>query len=105
RLSLGAVRLRRHGQDDVPWTSRGLHSRPVRGWMAVSKLRNRRAVAQSVLEPVGMRSRAPRSSGRREPQRGIVLLIALIAMAAMAFSGMALVRVLDATTAIAGNMA
>jgi hypothetical protein len=41
----------------------------------------------------------------RSRHRGIVLVIALIAMVAMGFSGMALVRVIDATNAITGNMA
>jgi type IV pilus assembly protein PilX len=41
----------------------------------------------------------------RTRDRGIVLVIALLAMVAMGFSGMALVRVIDTTTAIAGNMA
>ena len=38
-------------------------------------------------------------------ERGVVLVVALIAMAAMGFSGMALMRLVHATTTITGNMA
>jgi type IV pilus assembly protein PilX len=41
----------------------------------------------------------------RMREAGVVLVVALIAMVAMAFSGLALVRVVDTTAAIAGNMA
>jgi hypothetical protein len=47
---------------------------------------------------------AVRPSPWRTDQRGVVLLVALIALVAMAFSGMALIRVVDATAAITGNL-
>jgi hypothetical protein len=48
---------------------------------------------------------AVRAFPRSSRQRGVALLVALLALVAMAFSGMALVRVVDATTTITGNMA
>ena len=41
----------------------------------------------------------------RPGQRGIVLIIALIVMVALSFAGVALVRAVEATTAVVGNLA
>ena len=41
----------------------------------------------------------------RGGQRGIVLIIALIVMVALSFAGVALVRAVDTTTAVVGNLA
>lgn len=51
----------------------------------------------------GARSfRSQRTHGR---ERGIVLIIALIVMVALSFAGVALVRAVDTTTAVVGNLA
>ncbi|HEY4137134.1 MAG TPA: hypothetical protein VGN65_01670 [Casimicrobiaceae bacterium] len=44
-----------------------------------------------------------RRSGRQH-QRGVIVLIALIAMLALAYAGTALMRSVDATTAVTGNI-
>ena len=41
---------------------------------------------------------------RRPREHGVVLIVALIAMVAMAFSGAALMRSVEATTAVTGNL-
>ena len=46
-----------------------------------------------------------RSGGGRRAERGLVLLLALIVMAAMSLASVALVRSVDTTTAVAGNLA
>lgn len=46
--------------------------------------------------------RSPRSAGS---ERGMVLIIALIVMVALSFAGVALVRAVDTTTAVVGNLA
>ena len=51
---------------------------------------------------------APRFRGTfaaRPTQRGIVLIIALIVMVALSFAGVALVRAVETTTAVVGNLA
>jgi Tfp pilus assembly protein PilX len=45
-----------------------------------------------------------RSLPRQPRERGVVLFIALIAMVAMAFSGAALMRSIETTTAVTGNL-
>lgn len=45
-----------------------------------------------------------RRHGRRHAQHGIVVLIALVAMLALAYAGTALMRSVDATTGITGNI-
>ena len=49
-----------------------------------------------------MKSRRRRSG--HQNQRGIIVLIALIAMLALAYAGTALMRSVDATTAVTGNI-
>lgn len=46
--------------------------------------------------------RAPRPGARR--QRGVVMFVALIVMVAMALAALALVRAVDTTTAVVGNL-
>ena len=48
------------------------------------------------------RSNRPQTSGAS--QRGVVLLIALIVLVALALAGVALIRSVDTTNLIAGNM-
>lgn len=50
------------------------------------------------------RARAEPARSRRQ-QRGIVLIIALVVMVAMALAGVALVRSIDTTTSVVGNLA
>ena len=48
---------------------------------------------------------APRRAPRRGGQRGIVLVIALIVMVALSLAGIALMRSVDTSTAVVGNLA
>ena len=48
---------------------------------------------------------APRRAPRRVGQRGIVLVIALIVLAALSLAGIALMRSVDTSTAVVGNLA
>ena len=52
------------------------------------------------MSPRGLQARAP-----RRHQQGIVLFIALIVMVAMSLAGVALVRSIETTTAVVGNLA
>ena len=51
------------------------------------------------------RTRPPMPARALRRQRGIVLIIALVVMVAMALAGVALVRSVDTTTSVVGNLA
>lgn len=57
------------------------------------------------LQPEVVRVRASRQYSKPGKQRGVVLLIALIALVAMTLAGIALVRSIDTGNVIAGNLA
>lgn len=52
-----------------------------------------------------MKNRRAAPDSRRTRQRGVVLIIALLVLVAMALAGIALVRSVDVTTQVAGNLA
>jgi type IV pilus assembly protein PilX len=61
------------------------------------------------MTPLRARTLSPRLAGRplgpKQRQRGVVLLIALIALVAMTLAGVALIRSMDTGTIAAGNIA
>src|SRR5438105_8495794 len=91
RVSVGLVRLRSNGQVVLsgPFVRRNCSH--VERRLSLSNARDRRAASQPDLESM-------------MNQRGIVVLIALVAMLALAYAGMALMRSVDAATAITGNV-
>jgi hypothetical protein len=58
---------------------------------------------QAALRGAGPRQ-AAHAVPRRHDQRGVILLIAMVAVVALAFAGMSLVRVVATTTAIGNNV-
>ncbi|MBI1964752.1 MAG: hypothetical protein HYV99_09970 [Betaproteobacteria bacterium] len=52
-----------------------------------------------------MNTRAPSAIPPRQQQRGVVLFIALIVLVAMSLAGIAMIRSVDTTLGVAGNMA
>src|SRR5437763_4905100 len=103
RVSVDAVRLRGERKVDLsgPFIRRYHGDAELR--LPLSNARDRRAAAQPDLEPMMIGTRCQRTAPQRK-QRGIVVLIALVAMLALAYAGMALMRGVDAATAITGNV-
>ena len=57
------------------------------------------------MKTTARRRARPQPARPRRHQRGIVLIIALVVMVAMALAGVALVRSIDTTTSVVGNLA
>src|SRR6476619_3877155 len=83
RLSLGAVRLRAHGQERVPGPARR-NDRRDGGWrLPLSDHRNDRTAAQRALEPGFVNQRRRLRISIRHAQRGVVLFVAMLAIIAL----------------------
>src|ERR1700758_5529421 len=90
----------------MPRTAHGQHRATAfaQGHLALPQVRNRDSVAQRDMEQGVMkirRSVLPTKSA----QRGVVLFIALIVMVVMSLAAIALMRSVDTTTAVIGNIA
>src|SRR5262249_39720144 len=73
--------------------------------LPLPRVPGRGAAAQSRMAGSAIRMLTSRQAVGRARERGVVLMVALIVLVAMTLAGIALMRSVDTTTLIAGNLA